>query len=85
MDLDVCGSVSFLLSLLTAVSASEEVGWADAGSADHHLVVHCPLHLQRKSDSKELGDAGKVFQNCCLHRGCLKKLMSDCRVNDVTV
>lgn len=82
MDLDV----SFLLDLLTAVSASEEVGWAGVGCEDHHHpVVHCLLHLQQKCDSEELGDAGKLIQNRRLHRRHLKNLTSDCSVTDMTV
>lgn len=64
MDSDVCCSLSFLLGLLTAASASEKEGWEGVESGDHRpLVVHRLWCLQQKSDSKEVGDAGKLPQS----------------------
>lgn len=65
MALHVRGGVSFRLGLLTAVSASEEVGWADVVGGGHpHLMVQCLLHLQQKNHSKASGDAQKQLQIC---------------------
>lgn len=50
-------------TLLTAVSASEAVGWAGVEDGDHpHLAVQCLLHLQQKSNAKESGDARKLLK-----------------------
>lgn len=60
------GGVFFLLGLLTAVSASEEVDWAGvAGGGHHHPMVQCLLHLQQKYHSKASGEAQKQICGLC--------------------